>query len=430
MNKIQPLNRNPESRKAAIKSGWFIFLMVWPFGAFISSLIRFRKPEAKTIFWLFCVFFGFSFVVSKDIVSGTDSARYAATLVEMHTKTVSFENLIFALYDPTLGFVDIYQPLVTWLVSIFTDDAKWLFALFGAVFGWFYAQNIWLLLKRVNIKVGFVLFLFILGYALLNPIWNINGVRMYTAAQVFLYGVLLYFLEDRKIRGIFWLTISMLFHFSFLFPVALFFLYLVLPELLLVYFVFYLTTAFLNEINLITVRDSLSFLPNIFQEKVNTYTNLEYAAAMQEKIAQSAWHVRFAQLASRIVIYSWVIAAFMSQRYWRPETKKLLRNLFSFALFMSGWANIATLVPSGGRFITITNGLLYFLFVLILLQPLLRSKLRAIKLFTVPLLLFVLIFAIRVGFDYMGFLTIIGNPLLVLVNNEQTPLIEFVKSIF
>jgi len=410
--------------------GWFLYLLIWPFGALITSLQQFRRPVAKTVFWLFCVYFGFSFVVPKDIAGSADSARYATQLIEMHSKTVSFENLVFALYNPALGFVDIYQPLSTWIVSIFTDDPKWLFALFGAVFGFFYAQNIWLLLKRVNIKVGFVLFLFMLGFALTNPIWNINGVRMWTAAQVFMYGVLLYFLEEKKVRGIIWISISILFHFSFLFPVSLFFAFIFIPDYLLVYFIFYLLTTLVKEINLIAVRDSLSFLPEVFQPRVDIYTNQDYAVSLKESASQLAWHVRFAQIAGRIVIYSWVISAFITQRYWQPYTQKIYKRLFAFALFIAGFANIASLVPSGGRFLTIANGLFYAVFVLILIQPALASKVRYVKTLTVPLLLFSLIFSIRVGFDYMSFFTIIGNPLLVLTGIEQTPLIEFVKDLF
>jgi hypothetical protein len=411
--------------------GWFIYSLLWPFGAFISSIYRFRKPEAKTIFWLFCVYFGFSFVIPEDFAGAADSARYATALIEMHARTVSFENLLNALYDPAIGFVDVYQPLATWLISIFTDDPKWLFSLFGGVFGFFYAQNIWLLLKHVNIKVTLVLFLFILGYALTNPIWNINGVRMWTAAQMFLYGILLYFMENRKTSGIIWLTVSILFHYSFLFPVGVFFLYLFLPESLMVYLIFYLLAAFINEINLVTVRESLSFLPDVFQPRVDAYTNLDYALSIKEKALQSAWHVRFAQLASRIVIYSWVIVVFFSQRYWHDDSKRILKKVFAFALFIGGWANIAALVPAGGRFLIITNGLFYFIFVLSLIQPKIMFKFKTIRMFTIPFLLFSLIFSLRLGFDFISFLTVIGNPFLVaIVDFEQTPLIEFIKKLF
>lgn len=409
---------------------WFLYLILWPFGALVTALSQFRKPEAKTVFWLFCIFFGFSFVIQKDIAGAADSARYATQLIEMHNQTVSLDNMIKAMYNPAEGFVDIYQPLATWLVSAFTDDPKWLFALFGAVFGFFYTQNIWMLLRRVNIRVGLVLFLFILGYALINPIWNINGVRMYTAAQVFMYGALLYFLEQKKISGIIWIAVSIFFHFSFLFPVLVVVLYIFIPDYLFAYLIFYLLTAFINEINLITVRESLSFMPEVFKPKIEAYTNLDYALAIREAATQYAWHVQFAQLAGRIVIYTWVVWSFMTQRLWHFDTKAVYKRLLAFALFIGGFANIATLVPSGGRFITIANGLLYAVFVLLLAQPVLRSKYRLLKTITLPLLLYALIFNIRIGFDYMGFLTIIGNPFLVLAGIEQTPLIEFVKNLF
>jgi hypothetical protein len=53
-----------------------------------------------------------------------------------------------------------------------------------------------------------------------------------------------------------------------------------------------------------------------------------------------------------------------------------------------------------------------------------------LKYSSVPFLLLFIIVTARVGFDYMGFLTIAGNPVIALFYVDSTPLIDYVKMIF
>ena len=124
-----------------ISSAWLVFFLIWPFGALIRALRHFRAPQTKTIIWLFCIFFGFVFVIPENVPGAADSARYARQLIEAHNQPLSWSYFLSMLYAEG-GFVDIYQPFVTWLVAIFTDNPRILMAIFGAVFGFFYAQNL------------------------------------------------------------------------------------------------------------------------------------------------------------------------------------------------------------------------------------------------------------------------------------------------
>ena len=55
---------------------------------------------------------------------------------------------------------------------------------------------------------------------------------------------------------------------------------------------------------------------------------------------------------------------------------------------------------------------------------------KYIKMFTIHMLIFSIVFSILVAFYYIGFQSIIGNPMLILVATEQTPLIESIKGLF
>ncbi len=402
------------------------FFLLWPFGLLIKSMHNFRAPDAKIAFWLFCVFFGFTFVISDNPDEGPDAVRYAQQLVSMHGQAVTFDNMIGSLYNPIIGFTDIYQPILTWLVSVFTDQPKYLFALFAAIFGFFYSQNLWMIFDRVKIRVGLLIFLFMLTYALINPIWKINGVRMWTAAQIFLYGVLRYFLYGDK-KGLAWVASTFLVHFSFLFPTALLFMFIWLPKQMAVFFGFFIFTSFIGELNLLVLRENLSFLPDIFQPKVHTYTT--DIAMLKRAEKNPAWHVQFAEVSLRWVTYAWVVAIFLWRRRLLGNMPKF-QTLFSFALFIGGWTQLAALVPSGTRFMVVSNSIFYAIILMALAQRNFGNRIRWLMKASIPFLLFIIVFAIRTGFSYMGFLTIFGNPTLAFIIDEQTPLIEFVKSIF
>lgn len=407
------------------------FLVVWPFGALVSALRRFRQPWAKTVFWLFCVYVGFVFVYADpNKPGGADSARYIMKLTDLYRNPSSLGALVSSFYDPPAGggaWLDIYQPLTTWLVSRFTEDPRALFGVFAAVFGFFYAENIWLVLGAVNRRVGLVLLIFTLAFSLVNPIWNINGARMWTAAQIFLYGALRYFLKDDR-RGLIWSAASILVHFSFALPVAVLYAWLFLPAQVALYLAFYLATSFVHEINLHTVRQSLAFMPQPFQPRIEAYTSDDYAESMKYALGELSWHVKWAGQASRAVVYTWVIALFFLRRRWAQALPGLYR-LFLFALLLGGVANLASLIPSGGRFTTVGDMLFLGLFVAIMGQRGVELGLRPLRALCLPPLAYYVVFQIRLGLSYLGVLAFAGNPFLALFYSTQTPIIDYVKSL-
>ncbi len=407
----------------------FLFFLIWPFASLVAAFGHFRKPFTKTIFWLFCVYFGFVFIYADPFgIGGADSARYAKQLIESHQHPLSLNNLILSFYNPVDGLTDIYQPFITWLVSLFSGDPRIMFMVFAMVFGYFWVQNIWIVISSLKRKPGYFALLLIASFILVNPIWNINGVRMWTAAQVFLYGTLLYLLEGRK-SGLIWIASSLLFHFSFMFPVTLMLVFLFLPHRLWMYFIFFITASFIREINVETVRETLSFLPDVFQPKIESYTNEPYIRKVLEAKQEYAWHVQFSGLAERIVIYTIVFMIYFRKSKWINGNPFLIK-LFMLALFIGGFAQLANLIPSGGRFISIAYSLFYTSAIILTVNLGQEAILNILKLIITPLILFVIVFKIRVGFDYLGILVFLGNPFMALFINDQTPIINFIKEVF
>lgn len=429
ISRIQGSTKSPIMRWLTIE--WIVFLFIWPFGTLVGALRNFRSPQAKTVFWMFCIYFGFTFIYGDPFsIGGSDSTRYAADLINAHKHSNTFGYMLQFLYDPDYGITDIYQPIATWVVASFTDDPRWLFMLFAAVFGFFYAQNLWFIYSQIDKdqKINLLLFIFLLGYALVLPIWMINGVRMWTATHVFIYGIYLYTFNNNK-NGFFWIFSSALFHFSFFFPIALVLLFRFVPKKLSILLIFFFATTLVSEINLNLVRENLLFLPDVFQYKVEAYTNENYALSVTSESQKLAWHVRYSTTGGKWILFFWIFMLYFYRRTWVNQLPKA-ETLFSLALFLGGFAQIASLVPSGFRYIVIVRLLFYGIIILALTQKAFYNKMKWYNFITIPLLGFYLVFLIRVGFEYMGINTLFGNPILAVIFSEQTPLINFVKDLF
>jgi hypothetical protein len=412
----------------SISNSQLAFFLLWPFGSLLSSLKNFRRPSSKTLFWLFCSFFGMMFIYADPFAAGgADSARYAAKLISINANPFSWGSLLSSFYSVQTGVVDIYEPLVTWIVAQFTGNPRVLFFVFAIVFGYFYTQNLWMIFDRITKKVNLLLLLFMLSFALINPIWQINGVRMNTAAQVFFYGNLLYLLRQQK-KGLFWSAAAVFFHFSFFLPVLVLLSWHFFPKKITLFFMFYITTSFLIELDLQIIRNLLNQLPDVFRFRTLGYVSEAYIEGKAYATTQYASHVIFAGKAFRWVTNLWVVIFFLKYKHWHLKFPKI-ESIFSFALLLGGFANLASQIASGGRFLALSNSLFYAFFVFMLGQNGFEIGFKFLKLLSIPFILFYIVFRIRVGFDYIGFFTIMGNPIIALFVDDQTPLIVFVKNL-
>nr|MBP7505728.1 hypothetical protein [Prolixibacteraceae bacterium] len=121
-------------------------------------------------------------------------------------------------------------------------------------------------------------------------------------------------------------------------------------------------------------------------------------------------------------------ALYFTHHHWDPGEPGL-RRFFGFTLFLGGFVQIVSLIPSGPRFIIISHALFYVVFILVLARVPGKSSFSLIKNISVPLLLYYILYNVRMGFDFMGILTFLGNPLFAFLSSEQLPLIEFIKSL-
>jgi hypothetical protein len=410
-----------------IKNTLLLYL-ISPITGLLIALRYYRNDWSKNILWLFCIFFGYTFIIGTAGEGSADSYRYTEEFLKYAHSNMNLIDLMRSLYSEGSENADIAQPLITFLVSRITDNPAMLFATFGFIFGYFYSRNIWYVLDRIEGSLTVFIFIYIVTFALINPIWNINGVRMYTAAQIFLFGTLPYLLE-KKSKRLIWSGLSVFVHFSFVLPVAILLLFIIFKNRLNIYFLFFILTSLIKEIDLQQVQSALSFLPGFLQSRVTSYTDLEYAETVQIRDQAVNWYIPFSYQAIKWVIYAMTTFIYLFGRKILKNKKDLL-TLLSFSLLLYGFANISSLVPAGGRFLTVANTFLFPFFILFITN---FPKLKGIVIceaLSIPLLLLFCLVAIRTGMDYYGLVTVFGNPIFAALNVDSGPFITGIKRLF
>lgn len=417
--------------KEAIRS--YLLTFLFPICGLFYSFNNWTEKHSKNIFWMFCSFTGFIFIFQPEgtvLGVGADSGRYALSLISMHEKIHSISDFI-AIFKTGLR-VDFYEPIITFIVSRFTDNPHWLFWVFATIYGFFYSRNIWFVLERLPSIFSNFFWILIGFYILVCPIWNINGARMWTALQVFVYGAMPYLLNNDN-RKLIWCLITPLIHFSFFIPLITIVLYKVIPlkNKINLFFIFYIISLFINSIDITFISDIIQRIP--FLESRQTYFSDTYIESLLTEKDNLSLHVVIANFISHwgthILIF-FTYAYYIKNKHLRcAEVNRLL----SFALLLFGVSNILSVVPSGSRFIVLSKMFMLpvIIYISVMIGKTAYKQALPFKFMQgiILLLLFSVIFQIRTSFDYYGTMLVFGNFITAPFITSDIPLIEFVKDI-
>jgi len=410
----------------------YLTILIYPLWSLILSFRYYRIPQAKNLFWLFCIFLGMIHIYSPEgSEDTTDGYRYAQGFSELHDNPVSLQ-LYFSSFYKEGGIIDIYQPVVTYFLSIFTGDARWLFFIFAIVFGFFYSRNCWLLLEKIPKKLDIPLILLLFYFILICPIWSINGVRMWTAFHVFVYGALPFLFNGDKSKLIF-CFLSLFIHFSFVFPLGILIVYYFIPKSLNFFLILYLISFFMRELDIEQIREFLvSNAPSFLSDRAVGYTNEAYIQQVKEQKSEMNFYVDGSYIISQWLITALLVVVCIWGRKLIQNSPKLL-DLTCFSLFIYAISNILSVIPAIGRF-TILSQMFAFaavtLFYIYYTQQTEQQKEVSLAYKYLPiLLLFPVIVILRQGCDYYG-ISLFFNPIAALFIEDNQPFINLIKSIF
>jgi len=386
---------------------WILFL-IWPLLATASAFRNFDQKWAKNVFWAFCAFYGFAFAIGSES-QGSDIVRYVASYQSLHGVEV---NLISYIQESQRA--DYFSNVIAIILSRFTDSQPMLTLVYGIIFGFFFSRNIWYILERLEGKLLPVTIILLICFFLVNPIWRINGVRMWTATHIFLYGLLPFLCEGKK-KGVLISAASILVHFSFILPVTVLMAYVFLGNRLTIYYAFFISTFFIAEIDITTFNEYVErFLPEPFVDRSESYRREGAVEQYREAEMEGRWYANWYRPA-----LGYAIMGFLSILYFRSRTffddNRVWMNLFCFTLLFYGVASLMSSIPSGQRFLILANLCALALIILYLQnQPRERFMQQYIYI-TLPLLLLFIIVSIRTGLYFTGATTVLGNPIIAIL---------------
>jgi hypothetical protein len=409
------------SNLSVYKLSYFGLWLLNPIIALYFGIRNHKKISVVLTLVFFCGFYGTTFHVNETV----DSSKYRDKFYSMHDQELDFENFKSTLFDGETTF-DLVVPLITYFVASFTRNEQILFLIFGVIFGFFYGKNLIFLLNILpnNVKKSKFLIFLIFIFMLIVPFWSgLNGIRMWTGAHVFFFGVSRLIYKNEK-RFYFYVILACLFHFSYIIVTIILISYrfIALKNYVRIYFVLFLISFFTSQLNIGQIKTFVNNnTPEIFKAKSEAYTKDIYIEKVTEKINNYSWHNRI----YRSVLNYSIIWLLTLVYFFRSNNNNTTINIFlNFALLLYSFANFFSILPSGGRFFAIAN-----MFALIsIIYFVSQGYLNKFANLTILPLLFWIIVNIRSGFDLISLASVISNPILTFTGVfRDIPLIDFIK---
>ena len=380
-------NRNKNGSTATLIT--FFYPLV---GLFLS--IRYhRQWWAKNIFWIWCAFMGAVYIYNPVGGSSADKVRIAARFYATHNSETSFATLLnsFYDYDEVLGRnnLDLYLPIINFVISRFTGNPHWAFFFYALIFGFFYSRNIWYVIENIRNKIPWSICILLFAFAATRSVWDIGGPRIWTAVQVFLYGILPYIINGDKSK-LAWCYLSIFFHFSLIPSAILLTAYFILPRNISFFFVLFLVAQTISGLNLEYINSFLKGLGfSVFDKTIDSYANQRYLELRQDSEAHFSIYNNFQNAIFKypIIIFN-IITYFFVVKIGNIDKK--IKDMFCFTLFYCAFAVIFEKIPSGSRFISLSNMISLATFVMIWQYSTIKGFNRFISLLSIVMLVYIL----------------------------------------
>ncbi len=318
-----------------------LFFLIWPFGAFLYALYYYNKKESKIVFILFTGLFGYSMLPMSP---GLDLYRVLHEFPTYSSLSYSdFKQSFRNLYSNSgdSASVDLYRDTVTFIVSRFTENGKWLMLAFGLFTGYAYTKVLSLFIGEGQER-NIHLYILIISFSFIISIDQISGVRFCLAAYVFFFGAIHVIINGDK-RYLFVAALAILIHFSFITVVLLLIVFLKLK----------------NYPGIIYALVILSFiLPNLLHSYILQYAGI-FGQAIEARTelykdltselnygADTSWYVRYRISLMQIFCYLVLVLTRIRKKFINYSDRT--SDLFFFCLLVLTFVNFTMDIPHLG----------------------------------------------------------------------------------
>ena len=404
--------------------------LLYPFGALFYGLKNFRTNKAKYYVLTFIMFYGFtvSFPEDEDNMDFFRRISYFENMADKHD--VDFADLVLYSNSNSRASADVLENVLIYLVSRLSSDVYVMTMIWALFFGLIYVNNIWYVIERYQFSLDYSSFLCISILFLIIPFWGINAFRFWTAAQIFLWG-LLRFAFKKNMKYLIASSLAILVHWSFIIALPIIAGYLVFRKKLRMSLFFlnivFLLSFFVEPVLFSSFSNFSSLLPSGFSGKFKSYTSEYYL----DKVFNSKSVVLnfYVSLRYTLFLLFFEIVYIHFIKYRRKLPFKGVYDVLLFFAFIFGIIyNIYGDIPPVDRFFNVAGFLFSAVYLLLLIDLRFILKVPVLFKWSSLLLLLFIIVELRIGFDTISMVSIFGNFILApFIRDINLSLIDLIK---
>lgn len=402
-----------------------ILLITSPLISVIIAIKEYKSKWAENLLWLFIIFFTTSLA---KIEESWDIHRYIEDYLFYTRIEISFSEF---WENVTTNSPDFLQPTINYILSKFSKSTQFLLAVYGLIYGYFYSRNLFFIIRSLNGFINRSTILLVFSISFIVSILDFNGFRYWTATHIFIYGLINYYLLDKKTKGFLWILMTPSLHFSFSLNVIIFFIHeLFFKKRVLITLIIFGISFGIGSIGVTGIIPS-QLMPSSYQTKVNAYTSKGNIESVKQ--AEKAYSVnRYVKWPKDFLNYfTWATIVILFFELNTKGNNFPRSELLSMALLYGSVANLAASNSISGARLLLIFDLMFYVYVIYAIQEFLKNYYFKL-LFDYYTWIFVVsaIINIRRIFDYLGFSAIMGGPIIRLFMPEDIPIIEGFKAFF
>lgn len=318
-----------------------------PFILAIISLKDIRDGVSHKFLYAWFLIFGVGFCAISE---AADSFRYVEGFMIEHNYTWSqYMTEINEYFTFESNIKDIYTLTVNFFVGRFTDNYHWTYLIYAAVFGFFYIKSLKIFLRYNNVSNNIVFYALLFLFCYSNPIYNINGVRFWTAAWIGVYVALSAFVE-KDYKKLSLLVLLPLVHGTSVIWVTIMVIALLLSRFQTITVGLFIASSFVSAVSYLNILNDYSYLlPQFLQNQIWSYTESEMA---QERLSGISEYGRaYADFLIALPGYFQILLSYLLIL----NRKEINRNkragyILTIMIALAAITNFLSGIPSMGRF--------------------------------------------------------------------------------
>lgn len=339
-----------------------LLFIINPFLGFFYSLRDIKTISSYRIIYLFFLLFGLCLTVTSQQWIEEDSYyldgmfhRYDFEQIKNETSQ-EFKEKIISISKGESKNKDYFDVTIKYVISRITDNYHILFFTIAVFFCFFSMKSLKILLQSPNFKNNSLIFIILFYLFLTIQIFEINGVRFFTAAWMAVFCIFKILIEKKETYWILLLSTPLV-HISFIFFIGVVCMFILLKRKLNLLSKLFFISFFLAEITKSFLESNFNILPPFLYSWASFYINKDMAFGSGGRFYDI---FDFLTRFYGFLLITLLIKNLKQITLSNPKSIKL----FAFLLTLTITSNITLSIPDlGARFNKLTYPFIVYLWV-------------------------------------------------------------------